>query len=575
MEHIRGASPDGNFAKLVDGNVQVSDEILLPGADCAERFHVCCLQESEPATVIPTKDGRELAPCRRPHDKRVARVIFGTLLWWLALLLANPSFAITRGYDDDATPEAAIVVQINNPSGSCTGTLISPTAVLTAKHCVTGDNFSNQNWFGGNGGKPPASPPFTISLGSPIGNGIAAVGAYLSTGQSVYGDNGPVNDQEHGRDVAIIWLEPNNALGYTTPRNPTFGYAHIVRPDLASPVPSDGDDSEGGAYSVPIGISGWSPTSGHDVTKRQVGYYGDIYHYPGYPGGGPGTPSGQYWVHAEAGLQIEPGDSGGPLFWQKPDGTRQLLGVAGGSLQIPFAIDGFDCTFSACDIWTDVTRGGIADWVRNQMEDRSRSLAWLDAHGRSYSWGADGTFHPDYWKGEVDYTGPCNLARDGDCDHWYDEHDNCPFTYNPDQIEGAPCPSASPPPLFLPTPPQNCVPWMMCNDGVEFQCSMVNEVVALKRSDGGIFHDVSIDSDPSRAHIPFIHDYPADGRNAAVYRVCSRNPDGNDACQLGPDFAVTFDHSSCSTGGGGAGGGVTGRQCGQVGQPKCGPIRFQ
>jgi hypothetical protein len=494
-------------------------------------------------------------------------------LWLLVVLPAGTSLAITRGYDDDATPEAAIVVQVNNPSGSCTGTLISPTAVLTAKHCVTGDNFSNQNWFGGNGGKAPASPPFTILVGNPIGNGIAPVGTYPSTGQSVYGDYGPVNDQEHGSDVAIIWLGPTQALGYATPSNPTFGYAKIVRPNLASPVPSGGDDSEGGDYAVPIGISGWSSVSGHDPTKRQVGGYGDIYHYPGYPGGGPGTPSGQYWVHAEAGLQIEPGDSGGPLFWQWPDRTRQVIGVAGGSLQIPFAIDGFDCTFNACDIWTDVTRGAIADWVRNQMEDRSRSSAWLDAHGRGYSWGADGTFHPDYWKGEVDYTGPCDLARDSDCDHWYDEHDNCPSTYNPDQLDGAACPPP-PPPLFLPTPPQNCVPWALCNDGIEFRCDMIHEVVVLKRSDGGSFHDVSIDLDPDRAHIPFIQDYPGDGRDAALYRVCSRNADGNDACQLGPDFYVTFAHDPCATGGGGAGGGgVSGRQCGPTGH--CGPIRFE
>jgi Trypsin len=303
---------------------------------------------------------------------------------WLvlvSLVWAAPSFGITRGYNDDSTPEAAVVVQVNNPNGSCTGTLISPTAVLTAKHCVTGDNFTNQNWFGGNGGKPAAAPPFTILVGNPIGNGVAAVGTHASVGQSVYGDYGPVNDQEHGRDVAIIWLNPATALGYATA---TFKYARIVRPDLASPVPSGGDDSEGGDYSVPVGISGWSPVSGHDPANRQVGYYGSIYHYPGYPGGGPGTPSGQYWVHAEAGLQIEPGDSGGPLFWQKPNATRQVIGVAGGSLQIPFAIDGFDCTFNACDIWTDVTRGAIADWVRNQMEDRSRSVAWLTAHGRNF-----------------------------------------------------------------------------------------------------------------------------------------------------------------------------------------------
>jgi hypothetical protein len=192
-----------------------------------------------------------------------------------------------------------------------------------------------------------------------------------------------------------------------------------------------------------------------------------------------------------------------------------------------------------------------------------------------FSWGGDGTFHPDYWKGEVDYTGPCDTARDSDCDHWYDEHDNCPTFYNPDQIEGTVCPPSGPP-LLLPTPPQNCIKWPLCNDGIEFRCDMVNEVVVLKRSDNGTFHDVSIDPDPSRAHIPFIHDYPGDGRDSALYRVCSRNADGNDACQLGPDFLVTFSHDACSVaGGGGSGGDIPGRQCGHFGQPKCGPIRFQ
>ena len=104
---------------------------------------------------------------------------------------------------------------------------------------------------------------------------------------------------------------------------------------------------------------------------------------------------------------------------------------------------------------------------------------------------------------------------------------------------------------------------------------MIHEVVVLKRSDGGSFHDVSIDSDPDRAHIPFIQDYPGDGRDAALYRVCSRNADGNDACQLGPDFYVTFAHDPCATGGGGAGGGgVSGRQCGPTGHCGADPIRM-
>jgi hypothetical protein len=39
-------------------------------------------------------------------------------------------------------------------------------------------------------------------------------------------------------------------------------------------------------------------------------------------------------------------------------------------------------------------------------------------------------------------------------------------------------------------------------------------VVVLKRLDSG-WHDVSSDTDASRAHIPFISDYPGDGRDAA------------------------------------------------------------
>jgi len=279
--------------------------------------------------------------------------------------------AITRGSNDDNSPQASVVVLIQSQNNRCTGTLISPVAVLTAKHCITGDNFSGQNTFGGGGGRPAAIPPFVISVGNPIGNGTAAVGTYNSDPAkppSVYGDNGPVNDQEHGTDVAIIWLDP---------ANPAISFAKIARPALASPVPSDGDDSEGGSYNVPIGVAGWSAVSNHDPSFRQVAYYDAVYHYPGYPSGGPGTPSGQYWVHAQGAGNIEPGDSGGPLFWRDSDGTRHVIGVAGSTFQAPFAIDGFDCTLNRCDIWTDVTRGAIAGWIRQQMLDTSKSKDWL------------------------------------------------------------------------------------------------------------------------------------------------------------------------------------------------------
>ena len=166
-------------------------------------------------------------------------------------------------------------------------------------------------------------------------------------------------------------------------------------------------------------------------------------------------------VHGQGDGNLEPGDSGGPLFWLKSDGTRQVLGVAGSIGVRPFAIDGFDCTFNKCDFWTDVTRGATADWIRNQMEDRSRSVAWLQAHQRAFQFGPDGILHPDYWKGEVDYTGPCDIARDADCDHWYNEHDNCPTFYNPAQIEGTICPPPPPPPPPA-SAPQNCTTMNLC-----------------------------------------------------------------------------------------------------------------
>jgi hypothetical protein len=325
-----------------------------------------------------------------------ARSRIPRLILLATLQLAPLTFAITRGSNDASTPEAAIVVQVLNPNGSCTGTLLTPTAVLTAKHCVTGTNF------GSNGSLPAAQQPFTVLVGNPIGNGTAPIETHTTIGATVYGDNGPLNDQEHGSDVAILWLNPAAPRGDATA--PAFNYARIVRQNLASPAPSNGDDSEGGHYNVSIGVAGWSPISGHDVSYRQVAYYSNLYHYPGYPDGGPGTPSGQFWVHGQGAGNVEPGDSGGPLFWEMADGTRQVLGVTDETFRGWFEIDGFDCTFNRCDIWTDVTRGAIANWIRQQLVDTSRSSAWLRSHGRT-----------DYWKGEVDYTGPCDRGRDSAC----------------------------------------------------------------------------------------------------------------------------------------------------------------
>ena len=234
-------------------------------------------------------------------------------------------------------------------------------------------------------------------------------------------------------------------------------------------------------------MSGWSPYSNHNPNIRQVAYYSTIYHYSGYPGGGPGTPSGQYWVHAQGAGNLEGGDSGGPLFWQKPDGTRQVLGVAGSIFQHLLLSMASIGTFNKCDIWTDVTRDNIARWVRDRMVDTSRSPAWMQAHGKTSAW----------W-GEVDYVGACLGSRDRDCDHWFDEHDTCPKYYNPGQTEGQAGPSPPPPSVA----PQNCRSDTQCGDVITLRCDSVDAVGTLERLVGNTWHAVGI-VDPSMSKFLF------------------------------------------------------------------------
>lgn len=115
-------------------------------------------------------------------------------------------------------------------------------------------------------------------------------------------------------------------------------------------------------------------------------------------------------------LTVNKGDSGGPLFRLRGDGTRDPVGiVAAGGIDT-------DVPPNFVDVFADITRSEVAQWLDTNAKEAGRSDRWLSRHGKR-----------GMWFGEVDYTGPCDAGRDRDCDHWYDEHDNCSAIYNPDQ----------------------------------------------------------------------------------------------------------------------------------------------
>lgn len=71
----------GNLAGHFEGNVVVTGDLILAGADVAEQFDVSDqvdrANEIVPGTVVTLDDNGALAPCARMYDMRVAGVISG------------------------------------------------------------------------------------------------------------------------------------------------------------------------------------------------------------------------------------------------------------------------------------------------------------------------------------------------------------------------------------------------------------------------------------------------------------------------------------------------------------------
>lgn len=77
----------GRLAGRFEGDVEVTGDIRLSNADCAEDFDIAGLQLVEPGTVMVINSEGALRPSDQAYDKRVAGVISGAGLYKPALIL--------------------------------------------------------------------------------------------------------------------------------------------------------------------------------------------------------------------------------------------------------------------------------------------------------------------------------------------------------------------------------------------------------------------------------------------------------------------------------------------------------
>jgi hypothetical protein len=73
----------------VNGDITANGDILLPGADCAERFALVSLDTLEPGTVVVIEDSGALCQSTEAYDTRVAGVVSGAGDYRQGIVLGN------------------------------------------------------------------------------------------------------------------------------------------------------------------------------------------------------------------------------------------------------------------------------------------------------------------------------------------------------------------------------------------------------------------------------------------------------------------------------------------------------
>lgn len=90
------AAGSSKLAGYFDGNVEVTGDVFLQNADCAEDFTIGSEDCVEPGSVMVLSDDGAVRPCNREYDKRVAGVISGAGNYRPAIILDRQSPSALR-----------------------------------------------------------------------------------------------------------------------------------------------------------------------------------------------------------------------------------------------------------------------------------------------------------------------------------------------------------------------------------------------------------------------------------------------------------------------------------------------